>query len=204
MVPKHRLRTAFIITLCVGLSWRTLSILMFPNNISLAYVFPLGQLDCWSIGGLLALDINKCGKSNRMMYTELIIGISGVLLLVLYNAWQNDISYIKSFVRFRNPNGYMHNPITGNVHFFIALLSAGGLRYCLDTTRKHPIFSSSPLVALGGMSYELYCFHFPIVLITSHFIINPLLKLIIALLATYIISLCWCRFVMPGVNRIIK
>ena len=98
----------------------------------------------------------------------------------------------------------MHNPLTGNVHFFIALLFAGVLRYCIDVNRKHPILSAAPLVVFGGMTYELYCFHFPIRYAVNHYIQNDVLLVLIALFATLVVSLLWKNWAMPIVNKILR
>lgn len=126
---------------------------------SLSYMIPIGQLDCWSIGGLLALIVNQNGNNNKVMWLELVLGLAGILAIIAYNAYVHSTTFAEGYQLFKSAEGYMDNPISGNIHFFIALLFAGFLRYCIDTTKKHPILSAVPLVGLGGMTYELYCFH---------------------------------------------
>lgn len=204
LVPKKHLKWAFVLTLCVGLLWRTLFVILRPDNPSLSYVIPVGLLDCWSVGGLVAINFNEKGKNNCLEWIEIIVGAIGVLALIGYNAVLNHCGIGVAYQLFHTAKGYMLNPITGNIHLFIALLAAGVLRYCLDTTKKHPVLSWTPLVALGGMTYELYCFHFPVLSLTRHIIHNSLLTLIVALLITYVVSLLWCRWAMPLINKIIK
>ena len=204
LVPKKQLRLAFVISLIFGIFWRTSFILLKPDTLSIAYVVPVGQLDCWSIGGLVALSTNDEGNNKRLTLVDFVVGTIGVVFLIGYNAIQHDCSIGEGYQLFHSASGYMKNPITGNIHFFIALMSAGILRYCLDTSRKHPILSSVPLVALGGMTYELYCFHLPILALMRHFVNNPLLLVFVALLVTYAVSWLWCRFAMPVINKILK
>ena len=204
LVPKGHLRKTFIIMLCVGLLWRTLFIYLKPESPSYAYVIPLGQLDCWSIGGLIALNISEKGNSRLLKWFEIIIGFVGIILIIWFNAFKNKCGYIDSYMLLRSANGYMNNPFTGNIHFFIAVLSAGVLRYCLEITSKHPILSATPLVVLGGMSYELYCFHYPILSITRFYIDNDVLMVISTLLATVLVTLLWNKLAMPIVKRVIK
>jgi len=204
LVPKKYLRLAFVISLILGLLWRTSFIMLHPNKLSIAYVVPVGQLDCWSIGGLVALNTNGEGDNKHLTLIDFVVGMTGVVFLIGYNAIQHDCSIGEGYQLFHSASGYMKNPITGNIHFFIALMSAGILRYCLDTSRKHPILSSAPLVAFGGMTYELYCFHLPILALMRHFVNNPLLLIFVALLVTYAVSWLWCRFAMPVVNKKIK
>ena len=203
-VPRERLSLAFIASLIVGLLWRTSFILLIPDNVSLGYMIPIGQLDCWSIGGLLALNVREKGNNNRVMWTELTLGLVGIIAIIAYNAYVHSTSFTGGYLLYRSADGYMDNPITGNIHFFIALLSVGLLRYCIDTTKKHPVLSAAPLVALGGMTYELYCFHYPIRTFVKLFIQNKLLVVLIALLITCVVSVLWCRWVVPQTKRIIK
>lgn len=204
LIPKKHLKKAYVVTLCTGLLWRTLFVILRPDNPSLSYVIPVGLLDCWSVGGLVAINFNEKGKNNYLEWTEIIVGAIGVLALIGYNAVLNHCSIGEAYQLYHTAKGYMLNPITGNIHLFIALLAAGVLRYCLDTTKKHPVLSWTPLAALGGMTYEIYCFHLPILTFTRHFIHNSLLILIVALLVTYVVSLLWCRLAMPVINKIIK
>ena len=203
LVPRERLSLAFIASLIVGLLWRTSFILMRPDNMSLSYMIPIGQLDCWSIGGLLALNVKVKGNDNRVMWTEMIIGLAGIIAIIAYNAYVHSTSFTEGYLLYRSADGYMDNPITGNIHFFIALLSVGLLRYCIDTTKKHPVLSAAPLVALGGMTYELYCFHYPIRFVADYFIGNNVLMVIFALIATIVASMIWNKWAMPIIKRVI-
>lgn len=204
IVPRKHIKAAFVISLLIGILWRTLFVLLVPENISIAYMIPIGMLDCWAIGGLVALNLKDKGENKIAMRTELVLGLIGIVLITLYNAKLNNIDLGEAYLLYRRPSGYMLNPITGNIHLFIALLFAGILRYCVDTSQKHPILSTLPLVVLGGMTYELYCFHFPIISAARHFIHNDILLIIVALLATYIVAFLWNKLAIPVVHRIVK
>ena len=204
LVPKERLRFAFIVSLIIGLMWRTLFILLRLDNMSLSYMIPIGQLDCWSIGGLLALNVKEKGNNNSAMWAELVLGLAGIIAIISYNANAHSVSFSEGYRLYKSAEGYMDNPITGNIHFFIALLSVGLLRYCIDTTKEHPVLSAAPLVAVGGMTYELYCFHYPIRAFVKIVIHNQILMVVTALLITLIVSLIWCKWVTPQINKVIK
>ena len=160
-------------------------------------MIPLGQLDCWALGGLAALNMNGKGKKDSLMWLEIAVGLCGIVALTLYNAHISDCSFGESYQLWHSAGGYIHNVVTGNIHIVIALLSVGLLRYCADTTRKHPVLSAAPMVMLGGMTYELYCFHYPIQVVSKHIIHNDLLIVIAALLATCVVAMLWNRLVMP-------
>lgn len=204
-VPRNYLRKFFVSTLILGLVWRTTFILLKPENVSLAYVIPIGQLDCWSLGGILAINVKQKGEQNKnRMKADLFIGICGIVALIVYNSIHNDYGILKSIEMFRNPHGYMHNIFTGNIHFFIALTTVGIVRYCMDNSLKHPLLSSLPLVALGGMTYELYCFHYPIIYCTKQLINNQLLMVFVSLLATCVVTLLWRKFATPVFNKLFE
>ena len=166
-------------------------------------MIPIGQLDCWSIGGLLALNVKEKENNNKAMWAELVLGLAGIIAIIAYNANAHSTSFTEGYQLFKGAEGYMDNPITGNIHFFIALLSVGLLRYCIDTIKKHPILSAAPLVSLGGMTYELYCFHYPIRFVADYFIANKVLMVIAALIATIVTSMIWNKWVIPVIKRVI-
>ena len=203
-VPKKHYRTAFTVSLLAGILWRTVFVICVPDNISIAYMIPIGMMDSWALGGLVALNVNEKGENKNVMWVEISLGILGIVLLTIYNAYLHECSISDSYQLYRTAQGYMHNPLTGNTYFFVALLFAGLLRYCTDTKIKHPILSATPLVALGGMTYELYCFHYPVRYAVKHFIHNDVLMVIVALIATYVITVLWNKLAMPVVHKIIK
>lgn len=160
-------------------------------------------MDSWALGGLVALNMKEKGENSKLMWTEIIVGLLGIVLLTLYNASLHKCGFGESYQLYSTAKGYMHNPLTGNTYFFVALLSAGLLRYCTDTKIKHPILSAAPLVSLGGMTYELYCFHYPIRNVAMHFVHNDVLMVIVALVLTYMTTVFWNKRVMPLVQKII-
>lgn len=202
IVPPKHLRTAFILSVVAGLVWRTSFILI--GSYSTSYMIPVGQLDCWALGGLAALNIKEKGKKDCRMWIEIVLGLCGIIALTVYNASISNCSFSDSCQLWHISDGYMHNVFTGNVHFLIALLSVGLLRYCVDTSRRHPVLSAAPLVALGGMTYELYCFHYPIRYAVKHFIQNEVLMVTVALVVTIIVALLWNKLAMPVVKRVLK
>lgn len=204
IIPRERYRIAFIFALLIGIGWRTTMLLLFSNNISFSYVIPIGMLDSFALGGLVALNVRENGLKDGIMWIDLLIGIVGVLLLTIYNAHLHNCSYIESYQLFCSASGYMHNPLTGNTFFFIALFFAGVVRYCINTTKRHRFLSIAPLVFLGGLSYELFCFHFPIQYVVRHIINNELIVFITALLITCVVSFVWKKYVAQVINRILK
>ena len=203
-VPKKHLKTAFTISLLVGILWRTLFIIYMPENISIAYMIPIGMMDSWALGGLVALNVEEKGANSKLMWAEIIVGVFGVVLLTLYNSALHKCSVGESYQLYKTSSGYMQNPLTGQTYFFVALFFVGLLRYCTDARIKHPVLSAAPLVALGGMTYELYCFHYPVRYAAKHFIHNDVLMVIAALIATYVVTVLWNKLAMPIVQKIIR
>ena len=167
-------------------------------------MIPIGMMDSWALGGLVAMNVEKKGASSKLMWTDITVGALGVVLLTVYNASLHGCSIGESYQLYRTASGYMQNPITGQTYFFVALFFAGLLRYCTDTKIKHPILSAAPLVALGGMTYELYCFHYPVRYAAKHFIHNDVSMVIVALIATYVVTVLWNKLAMPVVQKIIR
>ena len=203
-VSKKHLKIAFIVSLCIGLAWRTCFIIFRPDNIALSYVIPIGQLDCWSIGGLIALNVKEKGLNSRIMWVDIIIGLVGLISLIVLNSIRKQCDFYTAYKLFSTADGYMDSPIIGNIHLFKGFLAAGLLRYCLDMTKKHVILSSKPMVALGGMTYELYCIHLPMLFVFNYFVKNKLIMVVTAMIATYVVSLFWCKLIDPLLKKVIK
>lgn len=174
-----------------------------PDKPQISYVIPIGQLDSWSIGGLVALNLKEKGNSTKLVWSEISIGLIGILLLIAYNAYVHDVSLLDGYLSYKSAKGYMANPLTGNIHLFIAILSAGLLRLCISGKLQNSVLSSAPLVALGGMSYELYCFHYPIKVAVKHFIHNETTMVIVAMITTCIIAMLWNKLAMPVIRKVI-
>lgn len=202
LVPRRHLRIAMVFSVFLGIAWRTTCIL--TGKYEASYMIPVGQLDCWTLGGLAALSIKEKGKNDFLMWLEIVLGLCGVIALTLYNTQISGLDIEDSYQLWHSSEGYTHNVLTGNVHFVIAVLSVGLLRYCVDTSRRHPVLSAAPLVALGGMTYELYCFHYPIRYAVRHFIQNEVIMIIIALVGTLIVAYFWNKFAMPVFKRVLR
>lgn len=201
LVPKRHLRIAMVFTVFLGIAWRTTCIL--TGEYEASYMIPVGQLDCWALGGIAALNIKEKGNNEKIMWLEIVLGVCGVIALTLYNSQISCCTAGESYQLWHSSEGYTHNILTGNIHLIIAVLSVGLLRYCVDITRKHPILSAAPLVALGGMSYELYCFHYPIKVAVKHFIHNETTMVIVAMITTCIIAMLWNKLAMPVIRKVI-
>ena len=203
LVPRKHLKTAFVVSLLIGIFWRTFFIIYVPENKSIAYMIPIGMLDSWALGGLVALNMQEKGENKKVMWMEIAVGLFGIVLLTVYNAILQDFTIEESYQMYKTADGYMHNPLTSNIFFFVALLFAGILRYCVDTTKRHSLLSAAPLVALGAISYELYCFHYPIRFFVKIFIENDVLMLLVTFVMTYVISIFWKKWAIPVVTRVV-
>ena len=80
-------------------------------------MIPIGMLDSWALGGLVALNVKEKGENKKVMWTEIIGGLLGLVLLTLYNATLNECSVGESYQLYKTAGGYMHNPLTGNTYF---------------------------------------------------------------------------------------
>ena len=102
-------------------------------------MIPIGMLDSWALGGLVALNVNENGENKRVMWMEIAIGLLGIALLTVYNANLQDCTLGESYQLYKSAKGYMHNPLTGNIisllHCYsrescaIVLILIGNTRY---------------------------------------------------------------------------
>ena len=157
IVTRKHLRKVFVISIILGLTWRTLAI--FWGKYSASYMIPLGQLDSWALGGLLALNIRDKGHNKSLMCAEIILGLVGISFMTYYNAHLSECNVSEAF----------------------------------------QLWSNS-----GGLSYELYCFHYPIKFFADKFIQNDVLMLLLALFFTCLVSFLWNKWMTPLLKRIIN
>ena len=87
-----------------------------------SYVIPIGQLDCWALGGLLALNIKEKGKSNVVMLLEITLGNIRHCRINHLQCISLELFNRESYQLWHSSGGYVHNILTGNIHFVIAFV----------------------------------------------------------------------------------
>lgn len=183
----------------VSIIWR-ISCNILSDDRTLSYTIPIGQLDSYCIGSIIALNIINGNTSKKYALMDISIGAAGILIFILFAGYKNGLNLWESYQFFANSSNYTHDPTLVNLYLFVGILSAGLLRLCLESG-DNSFLSKRWLVYLGNLSYELYLFHYPILWIVGHICLNRVLTACIALLLTILSAFIWQQNVE---NRIVK
>lgn len=201
IVPRKHFRTACWIAILIAFAHRILTE-EFTDNSFAVYILPFGQLDSFALGGLLAYDLKYGENSIRKSVVDMVAGLAGILICILYLAQSKSISILTAIGTFNGTNP-VANPITANVFFFIGLLGVGFIRYCVLPV-KHPFLSNSYMAEIGTWTYVLYIVHWPILVVAKHFMGKTVLMAASALIASMLFAWMWMRFIEPRTAKLMK
>lgn len=201
MVPRRHFRTACWVAIFIAFAHRILTE-EFTDSSFAVYILPFGQLDSFALGGLLAYDLKYRENTLRKLVADLILGLAGIMICMLYLAQTKSISILSAIGTFNGTNP-VSNPVTANVFFFIGLLGVGLIRYCLLPI-KHPILSNSYMAIVGSWTYILYMVHWPVLVVAKHFMGNTILITLSSLIVSMLLAWTWMRFVEPHTAKISK
>lgn len=199
---ENRLRVICYAGIVTAVAWRVMCNLLFDDK-AISYTIPIGQLDSYCIGALIALNKTSDFKSKFHATINIGTGLILIIMCVLFVSYTRDLNFIQSYQFFAKSSNYTHNPILVNIYLFSAILFAGILQLCLQVG-KNSILCKSWMVTLGNWSYELYLFHFPFIWILSRFITTPYLMIIIALPLTLLSAYIWHRYVEGHIQTLIN
>lgn len=201
IIPKNRWMLISYLGIVVSVIWR-IACNILSDDRTLSYTIPIGQLDSYCIGSIVALNVIKGNKSNKYALFDISIGAAGILIFILFAGYQHGLNLLESYQFFANSSNYTHDPILVNLYLFVGILSAGLLRLCLESG-DNSFLSKRWMVYLGNLSYELYLFHYPILWIVGHICINRVLTACIALLLTILSAFIWHQYVENRIEKLI-
>lgn len=191
---KGLIRILYLL-LGIGIVYRCI-MLVFSMRVMLITLCPVGHLDAFAFGGLVASDIyfdHNSGKKTTRKYKYFLfslIGIIGILLCWLYLDIANNMGFLEAYNLFGTARGYMNNLLSGNIYLFIDFLTIGLLNICIitesGTVRKSVL---GLLEKLGNISYEAYLFHWPILVIVKHIVNNWVALSLVTFVITVISSI---------------
>lgn len=201
--PKGRLRAACYAGIVVAIVWRLQCNLCFEDR-TISYTIPIGQLDAYCIGALIGLgETSRGGGNKRLAFLDIGIGLSMIIVCIWFVGYTHGLDFIQSYQFFGNAANYTHSPILVNVYLFVAILSAGLLRFCMQMGNGS-LLCKPWMVTLGNWSYELYLFHYPFLWILHRTIPNPWILAIVAFTFTLFSAFLWHKYAAGRVQKLIN
>jgi len=191
-IPLKWLSPSCLIFISVALLYRIFNIYWGGCFYCTSILLP-SQLDLLAFGGLLACyksDLIQNSTIKFLIKISWIIGLVGLLFIVLAIGI-NHGNVLKSYDFLKSPESYQQNIFTGQIFFFLALIAVGLIKLCYENRSffARSILSQPMLIRIGKLSYGLYLYHWPVIIIMNRFINNKYLATIISLILTYIIAL---------------
>ncbi len=206
--PKNKLRFGISLMFMVGILFR-ISTIFFGCNVYVVSLCPLAYLDIFACGALLAI-FNKENKLRRERLIAVgICGVIGVVATIFSIAHRQNSSFLEGYQSLVSPSNYLDNIFTGNIYLFIALIIYGVLGLMLlcekNKNRKTDNFIYKAGVYLGNISYNLYLFHWPILVVIKHFISTWYILVPLVFLATLLASIIFeiCILQLKNKRRVI-
>lgn len=151
IIPKNRWMLISYLGIVVSIIWR-ISCNILSDDRTLSYTIPIGQLDSYCIGSIVALNIINGNTSKKYALMDISIGAAGILIFILFAGYKNGLNLWESYQFFANSSNYTHDPTLVNLYLFVGILSAGLLRMCLESG-DNSFLSKRWLVYLGNLSY---------------------------------------------------
>lgn len=171
--PREKLVQVLAGIMCFSVVFRIITIIS-GSGIYTISLSPIAHLDAFAIGAVLAVLMSKKddAKLEMMAKGSIILGLLGILLSIIILAKTNNVNFIEGYTLLRFSKNYLDNAITGNIYLYISLLSVGVLYLLIvyDSKRIKSESENNLMVWLGNKSYELYLFHWPILVVVDHFV----------------------------------
>lgn len=169
LIPEKHFSKLCISTILLGIIFRTFSVL-YINNKFVPSILLFSQVDSLALGALLACYKVNIIK-NKIYYFfvrySILTGLFGIILVLIYISIKTKINIVSAYNLLKTPEGYITNPFTVQLFFFIGLFSLGLIYKCYNyrSTLFHKVLSLKFLNHLGKISYGLYLYHWPIIII---------------------------------------
>ena len=163
---------------------------LVSDNILLTYTMPWGTMDAFSVGGLLALRVKEGKPLLRLGNISLMAALMLMLVCVVSMKMIKGVGVIKAITMYSSAYNYGDNPVTILILTVMSLFACAAISYCFSI--KKELFISNYFVAkIGGMSYELYVLHFPILYLLGLWLNNKYVIGLIAYILTFVLSKAW-------------
>jgi len=192
-VPRNKIGLFCLLTIFVTFIYRIICSVFLHNTLA-ASVLLLSQTDSLALGGILAFLKNKDDGYNLKklaLHYSIIVGFLSLFLVILSLSFRYNVSIAEAYHLLRSPDKYLVDGFTSQLFFFVALISFG----IIDLIIRWPkaiitkLLSMRVLVHIGLISYGLYIYHWPVLIIVKHFTQNALVVTIVAGIITYLIAL---------------
>lgn len=193
IVPKKRIKLVLLGMILIGTLYRNL-VIIFHANIWTVSLCPVAHFDAFACGALLANGINEKKYKIKHGIISCILGLGGIISCIFYLSIKNSIYFMQGYKLFSSSKNYLDNCLTGNIYFFIALLATGfiGLLLLMGENKKKSnkdIILKKFFLFIGNVSYVLYLFHWPILIVIKRFFKNWFILLPVVFVITIFVTI---------------
>lgn len=205
IIPDKYLLKLIISTLLFSILFRCITILLGGNYFVVSILLP-SQMDSLAVGALLSVLKSKNEYSiffNKIKIISFLTGLVGIFGIILHMSVDRNISFMNAYLALQNPQNYLSNIFTSNIYFFLSLISVSIIISCIQgTNRLSKLLNNKVLTHLGKISYGLYLYHWPILVILKRINENIFFLLSIGFLLTYVVALISFNTIEVRFNRL--
>jgi peptidoglycan/LPS O-acetylase OafA/YrhL len=204
IIPLKRVWLLCASVIVFAVVFRLWALYYFTDLEYLRTILLFSQSDILALGGLLACV--KRGQVPKWIHGvyeySFMIGAIG-LMAVLLTMGQLNGDLLSGYPLTHLPQFYVNNPFTLQIFFFIGMISVGLIKKCLANQGLiHAIFSIKVLRDMGKISYGLYLYHWPVLVIVQRYFNNKLHVFIVAAIITVLVSVVSFRFFETWFNKL--
>lgn len=189
-IPRVKIRIMFLGAILAAVLWRSVTILCGADAYFVS-MCPLAHIDAFAMGGLVAF----CERSNYQMKEKskryLALGLCGMLLILIYISKLFSCSIHMAYVLLKDSENYMSNVFTGNIYLFLEIAAAAILMASLKNKKGKNKLIKKQISYLGGITYEIYLFHWPVIVALKKISSNPWINFMSCFALTLIITIVY-------------
>ena len=162
VIPNTKLFKLCLAVILLGIIFRTISVVYFNNDYATSILL-FSQIDTLALGALLAIHKTQKTRYNGLNFlfsNAWWLGLLGIGIIIAYLSFSNGIGLYDAYTLFKSPAGYLHNVVTAQVYFFIALFSSGIIYRCINSPNLmlNKLLSNRIMLHYGKISYGLYLY----------------------------------------------
>lgn len=192
-LSKKEFKNAMYWMIILAILYRSITIILGCNS-WIVSLCPIAHFDAFACGSLLAIKTKYRNPNTKTGIGLVIVGILGILSCIIHLSNVNESSLLESYILLKQSDNFLNNVFTGNLYLFISLISTGFIsllvQHNIDQSLHDMSWFGRMLQSLGDDSYNLYLFHWPILILLLRYVntwkLTVPLTLIISLIANMI------------------
>lgn len=190
VISKAKIKVMCIGAILVAVLWRSIAILSGADAYFVS-MCPLAHMDAFAIGGLVAFYEKSESEIKENVMKYFVFGFCGVILILVYMSKLFNCSIHTAYCLLKDSENYMSNMLTGNIYLFLEIAAAAILMTALKNRNGKSTVITRLSSYFGGFTYEIYLFHWPVIVILKKIFSNPWINFVLCFAITIIMTIVY-------------